>query len=123
MKQVFKFLQVLTCVLLFSGGVVQAQYCLPTYGTGCTFGDGITLFQLGTINQAIACSGTPAWYHDYTALSTTMTIGTPYTITVQAGYAGTYANVYIDYNHNSAFDVPGELIGQVICTNAATNYT
>lgn len=97
----------------------MAQYCLPTYSTGCTYGDGLTLFQLGTINQTITCT---AWYHDYTALTTNLTIGNAYTITMQAGYAGTYVNIYIDYNHNNTFDA-SELIGQIDCAASATNYT
>ncbi|MCX6252055.1 MAG: GEVED domain-containing protein [Bacteroidetes bacterium] len=119
MKQISKFLFVLITVLLFSYGSSNAQYCLPTYSTGCTYGDGLTLFQLGTINQSITCT---ASYHDYTASSTNMTIGNAYTITVQAGYASTYVNFYVDYNHNSTFDA-SEMIGQVICGATGTNYT
>ncbi|MCX6244406.1 MAG: GEVED domain-containing protein [Bacteroidetes bacterium] len=117
MKKFYKFL-LFFAFALFSTGAM-AQYCNPTYSTGCTYGDGLTLFQLGTINQPITCS---SWYHDYTASSTNMTIGNAYTITVQGGYAGTYVNVYIDYNHNNTFDA-GELIGQVNCAASATNYT
>jgi hypothetical protein len=117
MKQLYKIFQTFLLVLLCSGAM--AQYCLPTYSTGCTYGDGLTLFQLGTINQTITCT---ASYHDYTALSTNLTIGNAYTITIQAGYAGTYVNVYIDYNHNNTFDA-SELIGQVNCAASATNYT
>jgi hypothetical protein len=117
MKQLYKIFQTLLLVLLCSGAM--AQYCLPTYSTGCTYGDGLTLFQLGTINQTITCT---ASYHDFTASSTNLTIGNAYTITVQAGYSSTYVNVYIDYNHNNTFDA-SELIGQVICSSSATNYT
>jgi hypothetical protein len=123
MKQVFRFLQVLTCFFLFSGAVVQAQYCTPTYSQGCVYGDGLTLFQLNTINQPITCSGSPPYYHDFTAVSTTLTKTIPYTITVQAGYPSTYVVVWIDYNHNNAFDVATEFVGQVNCASAATNYT
>ena len=123
MKQIFKFFQVLTFVSLFGSAVVQAQYCIPTYSSGCTYGDGLTLFQLNTINQAISCSGSPSYYHDFTSLSTSLTIGTPYTITVQAGYSSTYVTVWIDYNHNSTFDVASETVGQVICASSGTNYT
>ena len=71
MKKIFRFLQIMVLVMLWGGAMAQAPYCTPTYTTGCTFGDGLTLFQLGTINQAIACNGAPnAWYHDYTASST-----------------------------------------------------
>ncbi|MEI7664169.1 MAG: GEVED domain-containing protein, partial [Bacteroidota bacterium] len=118
MKNSYKFFGILFLFLVFGCSGVFAQYCNPTYSTGCTYGDGLTLFQLGTINQPITCS---AWYHDYTALSTGLTIGTAATITVQAGYAGTYVNFYIDYNHNNTFDA-GELIGQLNCSATTTNF-
>jgi hypothetical protein len=119
MKHISKFIFLLITVLLFSSISLFAQYCNPSYSYGCTYGDGLTLFQLGTINQSITCT---ASYHDYTTLSTGLTIGVPATITVQSGYSSTYLNVYIDYNHNNVFDA-GELIGQVICSASATNYT
>ena len=125
MRKMFKFLQVFVLVLLWSGAMAQAPYCTPTYTTGCTFGDGLTNFQLGTINQAIPCSGTPyAWYHDYTASTTTLTIGTPATVTVIAGYSSTYVDMWIDYNNNNVFDQPGEIVvNDLICTNVGTPYT
>jgi len=99
------------------------SYCLPSYSTGCSSGDGLTSFSLGTINTGtINCSGSPPWYHDYTASSAALQMGVAYTITVQAGNPGTDLNVYIDYNHNNTFD-PGELIGQVTCVSAMTDYT
>ena len=119
MKQLYKIFQTLLLILLCSGAM--AQYCQPTYSYGCPDGDGVTLFQLNTINQTITCTGSPSWYHDFTAVSTNLTIGNIYTITLQVGFSGTYVNVYIDYNHNSTFDA-SELIGQVVGSSTATNY-
>ncbi len=121
MKQLYKIFQTLLLVLLCSGAM--AQYCTPTYGYGCLDGDGLVLFQLGTINQTIPCSGAPSWYHNYTALSTNLAIGVPATITIQAGYSGTYVTMWVDYNHNNAFDVGTETVGSVICNSSYTNYT
>ncbi|HTX87796.1 MAG TPA: GEVED domain-containing protein, partial [Bacteroidales bacterium] len=112
MKHIFKFLSILLLVIL--SRTAFAAYCTPTYSTGCTYGDGLTLFQLGAINQTVPCSGTPAWYHDYTTgTQAAMTIGVPITLTIATGYSGTYCNVYIDYNQNQVFDA-GELVGQRI---------
>jgi len=124
MKKIFRFLQILFLVLLWGGAYAQAPYCTPTYTTGCTYGDGLTHFQLGTINQAIACNGSPnAWYHDYTASSTTLTTGTNYTLTVQAGYSSTYMSLWIDLNNNNTFDAGEIFVTGLVCTAAATNYT
>ena len=118
MKQLYKIFQILLLVLLCNGAM--AQYCAAPYSYGCLDGDGIVLFQLGTINQTVTCT---ASYHDYTASSTNLAIGVPATLTLQAGYSGTYVTIWIDYNHNNTFDVATETAGQVICTNAYANYT
>jgi len=100
----------------------MAQYCIPQYSTGCIEGDGVTIFQLNTINQTISCTGSPSYYHDFTSVSTNLTIGTAYTITFQVGYSMTYVDVWIDYNQNIAFDA-SELVGQLEGVNTGTNYT
>ena len=123
MKHFIKLLQVFILTMLWGGAMAQAPYCSPTYTTGCTYGDGLTLFQLGTINQPIPCTGTPAWYQNYTAVSTDMAIGTAYTLTVQAGYSSTYVDVWIDFNNNNVFD-PGEtVVDDLVCAASGTNYT
>lgn len=123
MKHFIKLLQVFVLTMLWGGAMAQAPYCSPTYSTGCTYGDGLTLFQLGTINQPIPCTGTPAWYQNYTAVSTDLAIGTAYTLTVQAGYSSTYVDVWIDFNNNNVFD-PGEtVVDDLICAASGTNYT
>ncbi|MEI6899759.1 MAG: GEVED domain-containing protein, partial [Bacteroidota bacterium] len=121
MKKFLLVFQTLLFVLIYNG--VNAQYCLPTYTTGCSSSDGLTYFALNTITQTIPCSGTPAWYHDYTALSTDIAQNNDYTISVKSAYANTYVNVWIDYNHNFTFDSPGELVGQIFCSVAGTIYT
>ncbi|MCX6250140.1 MAG: carboxypeptidase-like regulatory domain-containing protein, partial [Bacteroidetes bacterium] len=123
MKHLVKFISLVMLIILLGSATVQAQYCTPTYSIGCTYGDGLTLFQLNTINQVIPCSGTPPYYHDYTTLTTTLTKGVAYTITVQVGYGSTYVTVWCDYNQNNVFDVATETVGQVIGAVAATNYT
>ena len=110
MKQFVKFFQVLILVLLWGGAQAQAPYCTPAYSSGCIYGDGLVLFQLGTINQSIACNGSPnTWYHDWTATSTTLQTGIATNLTIQAGYSSTYVSVWIDLNDNLAFDA-GELL-------------
>jgi hypothetical protein len=122
MKQIVKLVQVLVLVLLWAGA--QAQYCTPTYSTGCTFGDGLTLFQLGNINQTIPCSGSPAWYHDYTGgTQGTLWTGVGATLTVQSGYSSTHVTVYIDLNNNNAFDAGEVVVTDLVCANSGTNYT
>jgi len=67
--------------------------------------------QLGTINNA-STGGTG--YSDFTSISTNLSKGTAYTITVTPTWTGTtYAEgvaVWIDYNGDSDFDDTGELV-------------
>jgi hypothetical protein len=124
MKQFVKFFQVLFLVILWAGAQAQAPYCTPTYTTGCTYGDGLVLFQLGTINQTVACNGSPnAWYHDWTASSTTIQTGIATSLTIQAGYSSTYVSVWIDYNNNNAFDGNEIVVTGFNCAYSYTNYT
>ena len=91
---------------------VNAQYCLPTYTNGCEFGDGLTQFQLNTIDQTVLCTGSPSYYQDYTSLSTDLAELGYYTLNVQSNNSGLYVTVWIDYDNNGAFDNSTELISQ-----------
>ena len=97
----------------------MSQYCIPSYSTGCAYGDGLTLFNLGAINQTITCSSA---YHDYTTSSTIINAGQTSTLTVQAGHTSTCVYVWIDFNNSSSFE-PTELVASCICTASSTNTT
>jgi PKD repeat protein len=76
-------------------------YCIPTYVTGTSDGDYISLVQLGNINNPTGALSIP-YYNYYSNLSTDLIPGNPYTVTVSAG---TYPNdnnisVWIDFNQN-----------------------
>jgi len=123
MKQLVKFFQVLILGILWSGAQALAPYCTPTYSTGCTFGDGLIHFQLGTINQSIPCSGSPyPWYHDYTTLSTTLQTGILTPLTIMAGFSGTNMSVWIDFNNDNTFDASDMVVNGFICSSSNTNY-
>ncbi len=94
-------------------------YCIPVFATGCSTGYGLTSFTLNTISQAIPCTGTPSYYHDYTATTTTDLIpGSTYSIGYTAGYHDNRLTVWIDYNHNNIFDVATEMAGQGYAYNS-----
>ena len=94
--------------------VVPYIYCTPAFTTGTGSGDYITLVQLGTINNATGASSSP-FYTYYSNLSTDLTPGSAYTITLSPG---TYASnnnisVWIDYNQNGVFETT-EKLGNVV---------
>jgi PKD repeat protein len=91
-------------------GSSYAQYC--TSGATSTFDSNIGLVQLNTINNSTL--GICATYSNFTAMSTALTIGQPYTITVTAGTCGgnytKYGKAFVDWNQDFDFLDPGEEI-------------
>ena len=69
--------------------------------------------QLGSINNATGASSSP-YYTYYSNLSTDLTPGSAYTITLSPGTysSGNYIAVWIDFNRNSVFDA-NEKLGTV----------
>ncbi|MEM7187617.1 MAG: GEVED domain-containing protein, partial [Bacteroidota bacterium] len=85
-----------------------AQYC-DSQSTN-TNDEYIGRVQLNTIDN----SSGPTFYSDFTAISTNLSEGTQYTVTVTPVWTGTiYAEgyaVWIDYNNDADFEDAGELV-------------
>jgi len=83
-----------------------ATYCTPTISNP-GYADGITLVQFNTINNPSGCVANTTKYIDNTAISTSVNIGSSYTLTVNQDPDGTYtqyARAWIDWNQNGVFD-------------------
>ena len=76
----------------------NAQYCTPTIMTSP--GVGISNVDFNTINNTSAVS---EGYVDYSAISTTLTLGNSYNLTVTPGSGGQIAAVFIDWNQDLLF--------------------
>lgn len=112
-----RFLQISILALLWSSSYAQVPpYCMPAYSVGCIWGDGLSNFQLGTIDEPIPCSGTPSYYHDFTALSTDIDQGETVTLTVIPSYSNVFVDVWIDFNDNNVFDASELVVDDLICT-------
>ncbi len=85
--------------------------CVPTAAVYCEASGGcdeyIERVEVGTIDNSSDCEG----YGDFTALSTEMTpgVGYPITITINGGYSSDTGAVWVDWNQDVDFDDPGEL--------------
>lgn len=103
----------------------QAPYCMPYLTYGCEAGSGLSYFSLNTIAQDIDCTGEPfSYYHDYSNVSTNLTPGVSYTLTVKCKNWDHYVSVWIDLNNDTTFDDPGELIvNNLFCENYWQAYT
>lgn len=82
------------------------NYCTSSGNT--SFSTSVTNVNLNTINNN---SGKPSGYSDYTAISTNLTAGLSYTLSVNVNTAGNYevdGYAWIDFNQNGLFTDAGE---------------
>jgi len=100
------------------GGTTTPAYCAATGGN--TQFEWISNVKFNTINNTTTGSG---GYANYTSISTTVTKGTAYTLTLTPSFASTtypeYFNVYIDNNGDLDFADAGELVYSSPGTTAA----
>jgi len=116
-------------LLVFSalGTSAFAQYCTPTFSSGCSFGDQILNFNTtgGVSNITNNGSGCSAGYYQYFAGQAVSQLqGQDVTLNMQAGPTwGQGFKVWIDWNNNLSFADAGELVytspGSGITVNSA----
>ncbi|RLD24705.1 MAG: hypothetical protein DRI54_05850, partial [Bacteroidetes bacterium] len=81
--------------------VVTNNMCQPDLNCGA--GDGIQLFQLGTIDNPSGCGDNG--FEDFTYLSTDLDIGTTFPLTITTGYGNQFVRVWIDFNDNFIYEL------------------
>ena len=90
-----------------------SQYCTTgLYDFGCTDGDDIGIFQFNTINNNTTFCPGASGYSDYTNISTVVSKNQTYNLTVGTGspvYSQGFG-IWIDFNHNTSFNDPGEFV-------------
>ena len=93
---------------------LMAQYCIPSYSTGCASGDTIDDFIMadaGINHIGSGCS--TGGYGDFTAdptLLATVEAGESYSFSATHGFGGQWLKVWIDLDGNGSFEDPGELL-------------
>ena len=113
--------------LLFSalGSSAFAQYCTPTFISGCQYGDQILNFNTtgGINNITNNASGCSAGYYQYFAgQSVSQVQGQDVTLNMQAGPTwGQGFKVWIDWNNNQSFADAGELVYTSPSSGVAVN--
>ena len=96
---------------------VVNELCEP-FGD-CSYGDGFTTFNLGSINNNTGCS--PDGYADYTSQSTDLEQGSTNTLTIQSGYANQSGTIWIDFNDNFSFESTEIMILNTSFGTSSTN--
>ncbi len=86
--------------------VISHTMCQPA--SNCSYGDEITNFQFGTINNNSTCNGTG--YSDFTNMSTDLTAGNTYDMTVTVAYSEEHFTAWIDFNDDFSFDASEKIV-------------
>jgi len=91
-----------------------AEYCETSYTKGTQYGDYISLVRVEDIDNATGAISNSPYYKYYDNISTDLTIGSTYTLTVKAGTYDSENDIaaWIDYNQDGTFD-DDEKLGQV----------
>ncbi len=106
----------------FGGGDASALCTDNLYTMGCSFGNGITDLEFLNTNMFIACSGEPAWYHDYRDTIFNLTAGQNYTINLKGGVPMVYFDMWIDFNDDFLFTDNEIVINDGFLQLGSTNY-
>ena len=109
MKRKLLFLKASAFLLFLAAAPgVQAQYCIPTYDTGCSDGDEINDFEIvgsGLNHVGSGCSVDA--YADYTAdmgLVANLEATVEYEFTITHNYDDQWVKIWIDFNEDEDFD-------------------
>jgi hypothetical protein len=101
--------------------IITKSNCQPNIN--CSEGDGLRLFQLGTINNPSGC-GTNG-YSDFTNLTTDLVQASFNDLTMTTGYGDQFVNVWIDYNDDFVFTIDEKAVDNYEIANdqGSGNYT
>ena len=108
------YAKLLLLVFSATSSVAVAQYCTPTFFSGCIFGDQIENFYTtgGASNITNMASGCSAGNYSFNSTMTCSQLqGQDITLNMQSGsiYAQGY-KVWVDWNNNNSFADAGELV-------------
>jgi len=95
--------------------------CLPLYTTGCSSGDRIEDFHLGSFyHNGTGCSTNG--YGDFTYMTVYLTQGLSYPVDVTMGFDDQYVSLWIDYNDDLTFSEDEQLVEDLYCASGNISY-
>jgi hypothetical protein len=97
------------------------------YSTGCSFGDGLTYWDLEGVTVDIPCGeGDPYdWYHNFADdmnMLIVLNAGGEYTLKVKAGFTETYVDIWIDFNDDLYLSDDEHIVDNFFCAEEDTEY-
>jgi len=93
--------------------LIELNYCIPTYSTGTSYGDYISLVQIGSLSKSSSGSASP-YYTFYQDVTTHLVTGSTYQLIVSPGTysSGNYIAAWIDFDRDGTFGA-SEKLGEV----------
>ncbi|MFK8038711.1 MAG: GEVED domain-containing protein [Crocinitomicaceae bacterium] len=95
---------------------IENSNCTPA--SNCQFGDGITRFKIGNINNPSGC--TPGGYTDYSSFTANLLVGADHDVTIESNASPQFVSVWIDYNDNFFFEASEKVVNAFQFNNAGT---
>ena len=130
MKNFYFYLGIIA--LLFFPYTLTAQYCIPTFSSGCTLGDNIdgviiqdsaSNYLLNHLNTGCSIGGYGDFTND-TSLHILVDANQTYTMTITTTYSGfQHQRVYIDFGVDGSFEDPGDLVLSSTGPSSSSNPT
>ena len=126
-KHYFRAL-VLTLIFSMFTFWAQAQYCVPSFSTGCTVNDYIDDFIVkdssgATLLSHLGTGCSANAYGDYTGdvnLNVELEAGADYDFEATHGTSSQYVRIWIDFNANEDFEDTGELVFEATSAGSST---
>jgi len=103
--------------------LIPPTYCTQAlYTAGCAEGDGLNSFRLGSINNTESgCSS--GGYGDFSAMTTSLSRGYPYALSVSSNFNNQNVSVWIDLNNDFIFTESERLITDFNLSTSGEIYT
>lgn len=129
-KHYFRSL-ILTLILSMFTFWAQAQYCVPSFSTGCTSSDYIDDFIIkdsigATLLSHLGTGCSSGAYGDYTGdvnLNIELDANADYDFEATHGTSSSYIRIWIDFDGNEDFEDAGELIYESTTAGSTTSPT
>ncbi|MBN1340757.1 MAG: carboxypeptidase regulatory-like domain-containing protein [Bacteroidales bacterium] len=105
--------------------IMEVATCTPTYSAGCTYGDGLTYFDIdGQYNNTTGCENNAGTgWSQYPGMNATLVPGSTYVVTASTGYSNQNLTIWIDFNDDFVLEADEVILNCANLPTAGPNFT